>query len=78
VRVYSPTIADPAFAPAGDLVSVPSVPIPGRSEFRVALGLPGSVRADVERFAPNIVHVSAPICSVPARRSWHAAWACRW
>ncbi|WP_204278103.1 hypothetical protein, partial [Escherichia coli] len=28
VRVYSPTIADPAFAPAGDLVSVPSVPIP--------------------------------------------------
>ena len=60
VRVYSPTIADPAFAPAGDLVSVPSVPIPGRSEFRVALGLPASVRADVERFAPNIVHVSAP------------------
>lgn len=60
VRVYSPTIADPAFAPAGELVSVPSVPIPGRSEFRIALGLPRQVRADVERFAPNIVHVSAP------------------
>lgn len=60
VRVYSPTIADPAFAPAGELVSVPSVPIPGRSEFRIALGLPRPVRTDVERFAPNIVHVSAP------------------
>lgn len=60
VRVYSPTIAEPAFAPAGDLVSVPSVPIPGRSEFRIAMGLPRSIRADVERFAPNIIHVSAP------------------
>lgn len=60
VRVYSPTVAEPAFVPAGDLVSVPSVPIPGRSEFRIALGLPKSVRADIERFAPNIIHVSAP------------------
>ncbi len=60
VRVYSPTIAEPAFAPAGELVSVPSIPIPGRSEFRIALGLPRSVRADIERFAPNIIHVSAP------------------
>ncbi len=60
VRVYSPTIDRPAFAPAGELVSVPSVPIPGRSEFRIALGLPRSVRADVERFAPNLIHVSAP------------------
>lgn len=60
VRVYSPTIAAPAFAPAGELVSVPSVPIPGRSEFRIALGLPRTIRADIERFAPNIIHVSAP------------------
>ncbi|MDG2535901.1 glycosyltransferase family 1 protein [Sphingomonas sp. HITSZ_GF] len=60
VRVYSPTVAAPAFMPAGDLVPVPSVPIPGRSEFRIALGLPKSVREDVERFAPNLVHVSAP------------------
>ena len=60
VRVYSPTIAEPAFAPAGDLVSVPSVPIPTRGEYRVALGLPRAVRDDVDRFAPDIVHLSAP------------------
>src|SRR5206468_1291154 len=30
VRVYSPTVEHPAFAPTGDLVSVPSVPIPSR------------------------------------------------
>jgi glycosyltransferase involved in cell wall biosynthesis len=60
VRIYSPTSGTPAFEPTGDLVSVRSIPIPGRSEFRVALGLPRAVRDDLRRFAPNIVHVSAP------------------
>ena len=60
VRVYSPTVKEPAFAPAGDLVSVPSVRIPGRSEYRVAIGLPNKVREDVRAFAPTHVHVSCP------------------
>ena len=60
VRVYSPTVKAPAFAPAGDLVSVPSVRIPGRSEYRVAIGLPAALRADVRAFAPTHVHVSCP------------------
>jgi glycosyltransferase involved in cell wall biosynthesis len=60
VRVYSPTVREPAFAPAGDLVSVPSIGIPGRSEYRVAMGLPGSVRDDIRTFAPTHVHVSCP------------------
>ena len=60
VRVYSPTVAEPAFPPTGDLVSVPSIGIPGRSEYRLALGLPTAIRADIERFDPDIVHLSAP------------------
>ena len=60
VRVYSPTTSNPAFEPTGDLVSVPSVAIPGRKEFRAALGLPKNIADDVRAFAPNIVHVSAP------------------
>jgi phosphatidylinositol alpha 1,6-mannosyltransferase len=61
VRVYSPTTDTPAFSPTGDLVSVPSRALPGeRSEYRAALRLPKSVRKDIEAFAPNIVHVSAP------------------
>lgn len=60
VRVYSPTAKEPAFAPAGDLVSVPSVGIPGRSEYRIAMGLPGAVRDDVLRFRPTHVHLSCP------------------
>ena len=60
VRVYSATSDTPAFPPTGDLVSVRSMPIPGRGEYRVALGLPSATRRDLEIFAPNIVHVSAP------------------
>ena len=61
VRVYAPTTDRPAFAPIGDLVSVPSVPVPGnRGEYRFTTGLPRAVRDDLDRFAPNIVHLSAP------------------
>jgi glycosyltransferase involved in cell wall biosynthesis len=60
VRVYSPVVAKPAFAPAGELVGVRSVPFPGRGEYRVALGLPAETRRDLDAFAPDIVHVSAP------------------
>jgi glycosyltransferase involved in cell wall biosynthesis len=60
VRVYSPVVARPAFEPAGDLVGVLSIPFPGRGEYRLALGLPAGTRRDLDAFAPDIVHVSAP------------------
>ena len=60
VRVYSPTTNTPAFEPAGQLISVPSVALPFRSEFRLALGLPPAIREDIRRFNPNLVHLSTP------------------
>ena len=60
VRVYSPTVAEPAFPPTGDLVSVPSMAIPNRPEYRIPLALSGAVRRDLEAFAPNVVHISSP------------------
>jgi len=60
VRVYSPTSPTPAFAPVGDLVSVPSVRIPFRADYRLALGLPAAIRRDVEAFEPDLIHLSAP------------------
>ena len=61
VRVYSPTTASPAFAPAGDLVSAPSFAFPGgRGEYRMPVGLSPAVKRDLAAFAPNIVHVSSP------------------
>ena len=60
VRVYSPTTDTPAFEPQGTLVSIPSVAIPGRGEYRVGLGLPRAIRADLAQFSPNIVHIASP------------------
>lgn len=60
VRAYSPTTEHSAFEPAGTLVSVPSIPLPVRTEFRLALGLPRTVRDDIRRFSPDIVHLSTP------------------
>lgn len=60
VRIYSPTVENPAFEPTGDLVGTPSVPVPLRPEYRIPLGLGDDVRADVDAFRPNVVHVSAP------------------
>src|SRR3712207_2834322 len=60
VRVYSPTVENPAFEPTGELVSIPSFPIPGRAEYRMPLAIPGRVRRDLAEFNPNVVHVSSP------------------
>jgi glycosyltransferase involved in cell wall biosynthesis len=61
VRIYSPTTDTPDFPPTGDLVSVPSRPVPGgRSEYRFATHLPASIKRDLEAFAPNLIHLSAP------------------
>lgn len=60
VRAYSPTTDTPAFEPAGTLVSIPSVPLPGRGEYRLGFGLRGGAKADVARFDPHIVHIASP------------------
>ena len=70
VRVYSPTIENPAFPPTGDLVSVPSLAIPSRPEYRLAMGLPRSVRRDLAAFAPNVVHVSSPDPTAQRAVTW--------
>jgi glycosyltransferase involved in cell wall biosynthesis len=60
VRVYSPTVPVPAFEPAGDLVSLPSVGIPRRPEYRLSMRFPKAVRDDIAAFAPTHIHVSCP------------------
>src|SRR5690242_3191179 len=60
VRVYSPTVEDPAFPATGDLVDIPAIPIPGRSEYRLPIAIPARVRRDLDEFKPNVVHVSSP------------------
>jgi phosphatidylinositol alpha 1,6-mannosyltransferase len=60
VRVYSPTVENPAFPATGDLVAIPAIPIPGRAEYRLPIAIPRRVRRDLADFNPNVVHVSSP------------------
>jgi glycosyltransferase involved in cell wall biosynthesis len=60
VRVYSPTVEKPAFPATGDLVSIPAIPIPSRSEYRLPIAIPARVKRDLAEFNPNVVHVSSP------------------
>jgi glycosyltransferase involved in cell wall biosynthesis len=69
VRVYSPLLRRPPLnRPA--IWSAAQFAIPGRTEYRVATGLPKSVRRDLEAFAPNIVHVSSPDPSAHRAVTW--------
>ncbi len=60
VRIYTPVVENPAFEATGTLVPVPSVPIPGRAEYRFPLVLAGAAKADLKSFDPDIIHVASP------------------
>src|SRR4051812_21856577 len=60
VRIYSPTVKEPAFPPTGDLVHIPSLPVPARAEYHFPIGIPPRVKRDIKRFEPNILHVASP------------------
>ncbi len=60
VRIYSPTAPGTASDDAGELVPIPSVSLPGRPEYRLAMGLNGAARRDLASFAPDVIHLSTP------------------
>lgn len=72
LRVFSPVVAEPDFEATGDLVDVPNVrmPVKGRGEYRLPLGLNAEARRDLEDFAPNMVHVSSPDPTGHAALKW--------
>lgn len=60
VRIYSPVVETPAFAATGDLIGVRAIPLPGRSDYRLAYGMGRKIKRDLDAFAPNIMHIAAP------------------
>lgn len=60
VLVFAPTADRPALAHQGRLVSVPSIPLPGRPEYRLAPGLPGSLKRQLLDFQPDLIHIAVP------------------
>ena len=60
VLVLGPTVENPSVEQPGRFLAAPSVPIPGRAEYRFTTGFPADLRALVEAFAPDIVHLATP------------------
>ena len=60
VLVLGPTVENPPVEQPGRFLAAPSVPIPGRDEYRFTTGFPASLRAQVEAFRPDIVHLATP------------------
>lgn len=60
VLVMAPTIENPPVHHEGTLAPIPSVAAPGRSEYRVSLGLPSRVRARLADFKPTLFHIATP------------------
>jgi len=70
VKVFSPTTETPAFEPEGELHSLPSKPIPTRTEYQFPLGLSAENRATLDAFDPQIVHLSSPDVSGHRALTW--------
>jgi phosphatidylinositol alpha 1,6-mannosyltransferase len=60
VLVFTPVTKTPAFAHKGQIVPIPSAPLPLRSEYRLALGFPRAQRERMRAFDPDIIHVATP------------------
>lgn len=60
VLVFAPTIKEPAFAHSGTLISAPSFALPGRSEYRLAVGMSGEIKQRLKDLNPDLIHLSAP------------------
>jgi glycosyltransferase involved in cell wall biosynthesis len=73
VHVYAPKVRKPAFPSMGKLVGLPSLPVPGRAEYRIPMMLGSKARRDLKAFQPNVVHVSSPDPAAHRAVSWARA-----
>jgi phosphatidylinositol alpha 1,6-mannosyltransferase len=73
--VFAPTAKEAAFAHKGKLVSALSMPIPMRSEYRMALGITPRIKAELKAFKPTIFHLAAPdllgSSAIRLAKRWH-------
>lgn len=60
VRVFAPSVDNPPVDHAGTLIPVPSIPFPGRREYRIALGLSPLARQKLIEFQPTLFHIATP------------------
>jgi len=60
VRVVAPTVPNPPVHHAGTLLPAPSVPAPGRSDYRLTYSLSSDIEEALARFNPTLIQVATP------------------
>ncbi len=60
VLVFAPSVDDPPVDHNGTLVRIPSIPAPGRPEYRIALGMNRTARERLATFRPSLIHIATP------------------
>jgi len=60
VLIFAPTTNKPALEHTGTLISVPSIPFPGRSDYRLTVGISRKGWSRLEAFEPDLVHIATP------------------
>lgn len=60
VKVFGPTSDEPEIEHFGDFTAVPSIPMPGRPEYRVTIGFPEEVQKKIREFDPTLIHIATP------------------
>jgi glycosyltransferase involved in cell wall biosynthesis len=70
VLIFAPVAEKPAFESVGEVVPVPSMAIPTRPEYRVALGLSKEARQRLETFRPTLLHIAVPDFAALKALTW--------
>lgn len=60
VIIFGPTVDEPTLDHEGEFVAVPSVPMPGRQEYRITSGFPSKAQQRLHEFDPTLVHLATP------------------
>ncbi|NBB76052.1 MAG: glycosyltransferase, partial [Bacteroidetes bacterium] len=60
VLVFGPTISEPDLDHNGTLIEAPSIPMPGRPEYRITTGFSKESKERLESFNPDLVHIATP------------------
>jgi glycosyltransferase involved in cell wall biosynthesis len=60
VLVFAPVAPKPALAHKGTIFPVPSIPLPGRPEYRLTFGLGDAAKRALRDFKPDIIHLAVP------------------
>lgn len=60
VKVFAPTGPEAVLVHEGELIPVPSLPLPGRTEYRLAFGLGREAKSRLLAFQPDLIHIAVP------------------